>query len=109
MQRSIYKGMISIAKIEIGLEVVLLFMLEMLKMSQLVPISIEAVCVEVIKPKMKPFLITSIYRPPNSKVDFMDNLENYFNELDKQNSELIISGDLNWDLSISDLIATSVT
>ena len=39
----------------------------------------------------------------------MDNLENYFNELDKQNSELIISGDLNWDLSISDLIATSVT
>ena len=103
------QGMISIAKIEIGLEVVLLFMLEMLKMSQLVPISIEAVCVEVIKPKMKPFLITSIYRPPNSKVDFMDNLENYFNELDKQNSELIISGDLNWDLSISDLIATSVT
>ena len=88
---------------------VLLFMLEMLKMSQLVPISIEAVCVEVIKPKMKSFLITSIYRPPNSKVDFMDNLENYFNELDKQNSELIISGDLNWDLSISDLIATSVT
>ena len=30
-------------------------------MSQLVPISIEAVCVEVTKPKMKPFLITSIY------------------------------------------------
>ena len=72
-------------------------------MSQLVPISIEAVCVEVTKPKMKPFLITSIYCPPNSKVDFMDNLENYFNELDKQNSELIISGDLNCDLSISDL------
>ena len=72
-------------------------------MSQLVPISIEAVCVEVTKPKMKPFFITSIYRPPNSKVDFMDNLENYLNELDKQNSELIISGDLNCDLSISDL------
>ena len=33
----------------------------------------------------------------------MDNLENFFNELDKQNSELIISGDLNCDLSISDL------
>ena len=72
-------------------------------MSQLVPILIEALFVEVIKPKMKPFLITSIYRPPNSKVDFMDNLENYFNELDKQNSELIISEDLNCDLSISDL------
>ena len=33
----------------------------------------------------------------------MDNLENYFNELDKHNSELIISGDLNCELSISDL------
>ena len=33
----------------------------------------------------------------------MDNLENYFNELDKQNKQLIITGDLNCDLSISDL------
>jgi exonuclease III len=71
--------------------------------SQLIPTLIEAVCVEVIKPKTKPFFITSIYRPPNSKVDFMDNLENYLNELDKQNKELIITGDLNCDLSILDL------
>lgn len=77
--------------------------LNVTNVSRLVLISIEAVCVEIIKPIMKPFLITSIHRPPNSKVDFMDNLENYFNELDKQNSELIISGDVDCDLSISDL------
>ena len=49
-------------------------------MSQLVSISIEAVCLEVTRSN-----------------------ENYFNELDKQNSKLIISGDLNCDLAISDL------
>lgn len=71
--------------------------------SQFVPNSIEAVCIEIIKPKTKPFLITSIYRPPNSRVDFMDNLENYLNELDEQDKELIITGDLNCDLSTPDL------
>ena len=30
-------------------------------------------------------------------------LENYLNELDKQNKELIITGDLNFDLSVGDL------
>ena len=33
----------------------------------------------------------------------MENLENYLNELDKQNEELIITGNLNCDLSIGDL------
>ena len=33
----------------------------------------------------------------------MENLENYRNELDKQNKELIITGNLNCDLSIGDL------
>ena len=33
----------------------------------------------------------------------MENLENYLNELDKQNKELIITGDRNCDLSIADL------
>ena len=77
--------------------------LNVINRSQLVPTLIEAVCVEIIKPKTKPFFITSIYRPPNSKVDFMENLENYLNELDKQNKELIITGNLNCDLSIGDL------
>ena len=31
----------------------------------------------------------------------MDQLENYFNILDEQNKELIITGDLNCDLSLS--------
>lgn len=71
------------------------------EMSQFVPEHIEAVCLEIVKPKTKPILVTSIYRPPNSKVDFMDQLENYFHVLDEQNKELIITGDLNCDLSLS--------
>ena len=69
--------------------------------SQFVPKDIEAVCDEIVKPKCKPMLVTSIYRPPNSKADFMDQLENYFNILDEQNKELIMTGDLNCDLSLS--------
>ena len=45
-------------------------------------------------------LVTSNYRPPNSKADLMDQLENYFNILDEQNKELVITGDLNCDLSL---------
>ena len=67
---------------------------------QLAPKDIEAVCLEIVKSKCKPMLVTSIYRPPNSKVDFMDQLENYFNILDEQNKELIITGNLNCDLSL---------
>ena len=57
----------------------------------------EAVCIEVTKPKAKPILFTSIYRPPNSKIEFMDELENYLHKLDYEGKELIVSGDLNCD------------
>jgi exonuclease III len=54
------------------------------EMSQFVPKDIEAVCLEIVKHKTKPILVTCIYRPPNSKADFMDALENYFHLLDEQ-------------------------
>ncbi|CAB3979236.1 partial [Paramuricea clavata] len=61
------------------------------EMSQFVPKDIEAVCLEIVKHKTKPMLVTSIYHPPNSKADFMDALENYFHLLDEQGKELIIT------------------
>ena len=72
-------------------------------MSQLVPVSMEAVCIEVIKPTVKPIIFTSIYRPPDSKIDFMDNLEDYLSKLDSEDKQLIVSGDLNCDLSLPNL------
>ena len=34
--------------------------------NDLVPSEIEAVCVEIIKPHSKPFLVTTVYRPPSA-------------------------------------------
>ena len=71
--------------------------------SQFVPVSMEAVCIEVIKPKVKPIIFTSIYRPPDSKIYYMDNLEDYLCKLDSEDKELIVSWDLNCDLSLPNL------
>ena len=42
---------------------------------ELVPESVEAVCVEVLKTKCAPLLISTIYRPPSSKVDILRRLK----------------------------------
>ena len=70
------------------------------EMSPFVPENIEAVCLEIIKPKSKPILLTTVYRPPSPNASFMDDLENYFHILDEQDKELILTGDLNCDLSL---------
>ena len=41
-----------------------------------VPLNLEAVCVEIFKPKAKPFLIT-VYRPPSTRSNFMERLGTY--------------------------------
>jgi exonuclease III len=42
---------------------------------------IETLTIEVLKPKMKPFLITTWYRPPNSAIlTNSRNLKNYINK-----------------------------
>ena len=70
------------------------------EVSQFVPEHIESVCLEIIKPKSKPFLITTVYRPPGSNANFMDELENYLHTSDEQDKELTLTGDLNCDLSL---------
>ena len=71
------------------------------EMSSFVLENIEAVCLEIIKPKTQPILITTVYRRPSSNTNFMDDLENYLHVLDGQNKELILTGDLNCDHSLS--------
>ena len=60
-------------------------------------VDLEAVCVEILKPKAKPILIATVYRPPNSGSDYMSNLECFLHELDNDNKEIIFTGDLNCD------------
>ena len=61
------------------------------EISPFVPENIEAVFLEIIKPKSKPILLTTVYRPPSCNASFMDDLENYFHILDEQDKEVILT------------------
>jgi exonuclease III len=56
---------------------------------------LEAVCLETTKPQSKPFIVTAIYRPPNANAEFFDHLEKLIKQVDDENKEMYILGDLN--------------
>ena len=60
----------------------------------LVPSEIDAVCVELIKPHSKPFLVTTVYRPPSASSEFFDHFEQLIKAIDNENKEMYILGDL---------------
>ncbi len=64
----------------------------------LVPSELEAVCVEIIKPQSKPFVVTTVYRPPSALSEFFDHFEKLIKDIDNENKEMYILGDLNCDL-----------
>ena len=68
------------------------------KHSDLVPENIEAVCIEVIQVKSKPVLVTSLYRPPNTKAEIFDLFNTLIENIDGENKEFILVGDFNCDL-----------
>jgi exonuclease III len=49
--------------------------------------------IEVIGKFLKPFLITTWYRPPANEASILDNFENYLQSLEKEDKESIILGD----------------
>jgi hypothetical protein len=52
--------------------------LNVMNRQDLIPANVEAVCLEVTRPKSKPILITSVYRPPNSRIELLTILKHYF-------------------------------
>ncbi len=66
--------------------------------SDLIPPELEAVCLEITKPPSKPFIVTTIYRPPNANADFFDHLEKLIKQIHDENKEMYILGDLNCNL-----------
>ncbi len=66
--------------------------------SDLIPPELEAVCLEITKPQSKPFIVTTIYRPPNATAEFFDHLEKLIKQIDDENKEMHILGDLNCNL-----------
>ena len=59
---------------------------------------LEILTIEIIKPKTKPFLITTWYRPPSDLIDSLHKFENTLRLIDADDKESIIIGDLNCNL-----------
>ena len=53
---------------------------------------------EIITPHSRPFLVTTIYRPPNSTHDFFESFDKFIKMIDDENKEIYILGDLNCDM-----------
>ena len=58
--------------------------------TDLVPDSIEAVCIEVTQVESKPVLVTSLYRPPNTTADTFDLIKTLIENIDGENKEIIL-------------------
>ena len=70
--------------------------------NDLVPTELEVVCIEITKPHSKPFLVTTVYRPPSASSEFFDHFEKLIKAIDNENKEMFILGDLNCDMLKAD-------
>ena len=59
---------------------------------------IKSITVELDIPFVKPILITTVYRPPDSLVEIFDQLESHLSRIDNENKESIFAGDINCNL-----------
>ena len=59
---------------------------------------LEFLCIEIQKPKAKPFLLSNWYRPPNSPIELFDKFEVLLGKIEVENIESNILGDINCDM-----------
>ena len=58
---------------------------------------LETITIEVCKPKAKPFLINTWYRPPGSSLELFNGYEQCIQKMNLENKEIILIGDFNAD------------
>ena len=66
--------------------------------ADLSPSDIECLAIEVSRPRSKPLLVSTWYRPPQSSPDLFTVFERVIDKIDAKNLELHLLGDLNCDL-----------
>ena len=66
--------------------------------ADLSPNNLEFSTVEITKPRSKPFLVSTLYRPPQSSPDLFSTFERIFDNIDAENLELYLMGVLNCNL-----------
>ena len=65
--------------------------------SDLMPDNLEVVTLQIANSKFKPFIVTSLYRPPGKPVSYFNDMEALSASFDSDNKEAIIMGDTNCD------------
>ena len=63
--------------------------------------NLECIWLEIRPSKSKPFLISNIYRPPNSTVQWNEIFEENIENVLREEKEIYLMGDINRDLLIS--------
>ena len=66
--------------------------------ADLSPNNLEFLTVEITRPRSKPFLVSTWYRPPQSSPDLFSTFERIFDNIDAENLELCLMGVLNCNL-----------
>ena len=66
--------------------------------ADLSPNNLEFLTVEITRPRSKPFLVSTWYRPPQSPPDLFSTFERIFDNIDAENLELHLMGVLNCNL-----------
>ena len=59
---------------------------------------IESISIQVKLGNYKPFIVTSVYRPPGKPVEYFNELDKLFNSIDAEDKETIYLGDTNCDM-----------
>ena len=67
-------------------------------LSHTIPDTLEAVVIEIHKPNSRPFIVYTIYRPPNSTVDIFGKIEYFISKFDCEHNEFYLLGDLNCNM-----------
>jgi exonuclease III len=57
--------------------------------------NLETITLEISKPKAKPFLINSWYKPSNTTLEIFNAFEDLITRMDSENKEIILLGDYN--------------
>ena len=70
---------------------------------------LEMTWIEVCFPHSRPILIGCIYRPPDCKNDFFDELNQILNKIMDENKEIYLMGDFNINALTSNLLFTKLT
>ena len=60
--------------------------------------NLELLCIEILIPKQKPFMLVYWYRPPDSSRDILDKFQSLIEQVDSRSLDYVLMGDFNCDL-----------